>query len=75
MAQEILTTFNDDVKQVTLLPSEVGGSYKIFIDDKKIFDRKEYNGFPEIKEIKQMVRDIVNPGKNLGHADRKIQDS
>jgi selenoprotein W-related protein len=71
MAQEILTTFNDDLKQVTLQPSEVGGSYKIFIDDKKIFDREEYNGFPEIKEIKQMVRDIVNPEKSLGHADRK----
>ena len=74
MAQEILTTFSDDVKQVTLQPSEVGGSYKIFVDDKKIFDRKEFNGFPEIKEIKQMVRDIVNPEKSLGHADRKIED-
>jgi selenoprotein W-related protein len=75
MAQEILTTFNDDVKQVSLQPSEVGGSYKIFIDDKKIFDRKEYHGFPEIKEIKQMVRDVVNPEKSLGHADRKIEDA
>jgi selenoprotein W-related protein len=71
MAQEILTTFADDVSAVTLKPSETGGDYKIFIDDKKIFDRKEYNGFPEIKEIKQIVRDMVNPGKNLGHADRK----
>ena len=74
MAQEILTTFNDDVKQVTLQPSEVGGSYKISIDNKKIFDRKEYNGFPEIKEIKQMVRDVVNPTKSLGHADRKVAE-
>jgi selenoprotein W-related protein len=74
MAQEILTTFNDDVKQVTLQPSEIGGSYKIFINDRKIFDRKEFNGFPEIKEIKQMVRDVVNPGKSLGHADRKVED-
>ena len=74
MAQEILTTFNDDVKQVTLQPSEVGGSYKISIDNKKIFDRKEYNGFPEIKEIKQMIRDVVNPTKSLGHADRKMEE-
>ena len=74
MAQEILTTFTDDVKSVTLLPSEEGGSYRIFIDEKKIFDRKEYDGFPEIKEIKQIVRDLVNPGKSLGHADRKTQD-
>jgi selenoprotein W-related protein len=74
MAQEILTTFTDDVKQVTLLPSQVGGSYKIFIDDRKIFDREEWKGFPEIKEIKQIVRDVVNPGKSLGHADRKIEE-
>lgn len=71
MAQEILTTFTDDLRSVTLQPSEVGGAYKIFIDDKKIFDRKEHSGFPEIKEIKQLVRDAVNPGKSLGHADRK----
>jgi selenoprotein W-related protein len=74
MAQEILTSFTEDIGAVTLRPSEVGGSYKIFIDDKKIFDRKEYNGFPEIKLIKQMVRDIVNPGKSLGHADRKSDE-
>jgi selenoprotein W-related protein len=71
MAQEILTTFVDDVGAVTLQPSETGGEYKIFIDDRKIFDRKEHGGFPEIKEIKQLVRDMVNPGKSLGHADRK----
>lgn len=71
MAQEILTTFVDDIDQVSLRPSEIGGSYKIFVGNKKIFDRKEYNGFPEIKEIKQRVRDVVNPGKSLGHADKK----
>ena len=71
MAQEILTTFVDDVRSVTLQPSETGGEYKIFIDDRKIFDRSEHGGFPEIKEIKQLVRDMVNPGKSLGHADRK----
>jgi selenoprotein W-related protein len=75
MAQEILSTFTDDIRSVTLQPSEVGGSYKIFIDEKKIFDRKERNGFPEIKEIKQLIRDLVNPGKSLGHADRKLDET
>jgi selenoprotein W-related protein len=70
MAQELLTTFGEDIRSVTLEPSGNGGTYQIFIDDKKIFDRKEYGGFPEIKTIKQMVRDIVNPGKDLGHADK-----
>jgi selenoprotein W-related protein len=71
MAQELLTTFTEDVKAISLQPSEVSGAFHISINDKKIFDRKDYGGFPEIKELKQMVRDTVNPGKSLGHADTK----
>jgi len=69
MAQEFLTTFENDLKAVTLEPSEINGSFHISINGKKIFDRKEFGGFPEIKELKQMVRDKVSPGKSLGHAD------
>jgi len=69
MAQEFLTTFEGDIKSVTLVPSEINGRYTIHISDQKIFDRKEYGGFPEIKELKQLIRDIVVPGKNLGHSD------
>ena len=71
MAQEFLTTFEGDIKSVTLVPSEVNGRYTILINDQKIFDRKEYGGFPEIKELKQLIRDIVAPGKSLGHTDTK----
>jgi selenoprotein W-related protein len=74
MAQEMLTTFTDDLKGVVLQPSEINGRYTISIDGNIIFDRKAAGGFPEIKELKQLVRDIVAPGKNLGHADRKIHD-
>ena len=69
MAQEFLTTFENDLKAVTLQPSEVNGSFHISIDGKKIFDRKDFGGFPEIKELKQIVRNVVSPGKSLGHAD------
>ena len=71
MAQELLTTFAGDLKAITLQPSEVSGDFHITIDGNKIFDRKEYGGFPEIKELKQLVRDVVNPDKSLGHADTK----
>jgi selenoprotein W-related protein len=27
--------------------------------------------FPDIKELKQLVRDVVNPEKDLGHSDKK----
>ena len=74
MAQEMLTTFGDELKGVLLQPSEVNGRYSISIDGKNIYDRKETGGFPEIKELKQWVRDVVAPGKSLGHADRKIQE-
>lgn len=71
MAQELLTTFNDDLKGVLLQPSEISGRFTISINDEKIFDRKEQGRFPEIKELKQLVRDVVSPGKSLGHSDSK----
>jgi selenoprotein W-related protein len=42
----------------------------VFVDDKIIFDRKREGRFPEIKELKQLVRNQVNPQKDLGHSDR-----
>ena len=72
MAQEFLTTFDNELKGVTLQPSEVSGDFHISIEGKKIFDRKEFGGFPEIKELKQMIRDVVSPGKSLGHTDTKV---
>lgn len=71
MAQELLTTFTGDVKGVLLQPSENSGTYKICVNETQIFDRKQAGGFPEIKELKQLVRDIVNPAKSLGHSDKK----
>jgi selenoprotein W-related protein len=71
MAQELLTTFSDELKGVMLLPSETTGRYAVFCNDQVIYDRKQYGGFPEIKELKQLVRDVVAPGKDLGHSDKK----
>lgn len=71
MAQELLTTFTDEIGGVTLIPSEVGGSFIICIDGQPIFDRKEMERFPEIKELKKLVRDVISPDKSLGHTDHK----
>lgn len=69
MAQELLTTFTDELKGVFLQPAAINGRYIIYIDGNKIFDRKQAGRFPEIKELKQLVRDIVAPDKNLGHSE------
>jgi len=70
MAQELLTTFATELGGVTLRPSETGGAYIISLNEEIIFDRKEAGHFPEIKILKQLVRDRVNPEKSLGHSDR-----
>jgi selenoprotein W-related protein len=69
-AQELLTTFTGDVHGIMLQPSETSGAFIISIENKEVFDRKKMQRFPEIKELKQLVRDIVNPEKSLGHSDR-----
>ena len=71
MAQELLTTFTDDVYGVLLQPSEFSGRFSVRVNDQVIFDRKVAGRFPDIKELKQLVRDVVNPEKDLGHSDKK----
>lgn len=70
MAQELLTTFADELYGVTLQPSETSGRYSIRVNDAILFDRKQIGRFPEIKELKQLVRDAVCPEKSLGHSDK-----
>ena len=70
MAQELLSTFTEEVHGVLLKPSETGGSYIITINEVVVFDRKEEGRFPEIKELKQIVRDVISPDKSLGHSDK-----
>lgn len=72
MAQELLTTFSEELKGITLQPSEVAGRYQLRLEEEILFDRKVAGRFPEIKELKQLVRDRVAPEKSLGHSDRTI---
>lgn len=71
MAQELLTTFTDDIHGVLLHPAEVSGRFSVQVGEDVIFDRKAMGRFPDVKELKQLVRDWVNPDKDLGHSDRK----
>lgn len=61
MSQELLTTFSEDLKLVSLTPSRNNGRYTIRLNEEIIFDRKTEGRFPEIKELKQLVRNRVNP--------------
>ncbi|OQV08411.1 selT/selW/selH selenoprotein domain-containing protein [Cladophialophora immunda] len=38
-----------------------------------VWDRKTEGGFPETKELKNRVRNIIEPGRDLGHIDRSLK--
>ena len=69
MAQELLTTFEAEIGEVALIPGS-GGIFEVRSGGRVLWSGHERQRFPEIKELKQVVRDAVAPGKSLGHADR-----
>lgn len=69
MAQELLTTFAEDLGSVTLTPDTTGGVFEVRLDGEVIWSRKAEGRFPETKELKQRVRDLIAPDRSLGHSD------
>lgn len=69
IAQEMLHSFGPDLGEVALIPGD-GGIYRIEVDGAVIWDRKADGGFPGPAEIKQRLRDVIAPGRDLGHVDR-----
>lgn len=69
LAQELLTAFEGDVAEVALRPGS-GGVFNVRIDGDTVWSRRERGRFPEAAELKQLVRDRIAPGRDLGHSDR-----
>ncbi|AGA78825.1 SelT/SelW/SelH family protein [Echinicola vietnamensis] len=70
MGQELLTTFESELDELSLCPG-TGGIFEVVANGQLIWSRKEQGRFPEITELKQLVRDVIAPERSLGHADRK----
>jgi selenoprotein W-related protein len=71
LAQELLTTFEQDLAGVTLVPSAESGRFRILVDGVQVWCRKADAGFPQASELKRRVRDQVAPGRPLGHVELK----
>lgn len=76
MAQELLTTFSKDLDSITLIPNRAspGGVFTVRrtgsdAQGELLWDRKAQGGFPESKQLKQRVRDVIVPDRDLGHSD------
>lgn len=69
MAQELLSTFRDAIGEVALVPAS-GGVFEIAVGSETVWERRRDGGFPDVKALKQRVRDRLDPGRDLGHVDR-----
>ena len=67
-AQELLTTFQEELGEVALLPG-AGGIFEVRVGEQIIWSRAAEGRFPELKELKQRLRDVIAPERALGHSD------
>jgi len=73
MAQEVLTTFEQEISELALKPGS-GGTFEVVANGTLVWSREKEGRFPDITELKQRVRDQIAPDKELGHTDKKKKD-
>ena len=69
LSQELLSTFEHELGEVALIPG-ASGEFRVVANQQVVWDRRTDLGFPEAKELKQRVRDVIAPDRPLGHSDR-----
>lgn len=72
LAQEMLVSFEAELGEVALVPGRVGGVFVVRLGGEILFDRAVQGRFPELRELKQAIRDRIAPTRSLGHSDRAI---
>ena len=68
-AQELLTTFQAELGEVALVPG-TGGIFDVRVGEQVVWSRTVEGRFPELKELKQRLRDVIAPERSLGHRTR-----
>ncbi|KAI9574935.1 Rdx family-domain-containing protein [Boletus coccyginus] len=80
VSTELLLTFPPPaltaVSVVPLNSDDTTGRFRVWLEVRNgspilVWDRKVNGGFPELKVLKQRIRDHIQPGKSLGHSDGK----
>ncbi|KAF8898174.1 Rdx family-domain-containing protein [Gymnopilus junonius] len=77
---ELFLTFPPPtIGAITLVPlnsDDTAGRFRVWVsipgteEPLLVWDRKSEGGFPELKVLKQRIRDHLQPGKSLGHSDK-----
>ena len=66
LAQELLTSFEEELEEVALVPGS-GGVFEVRLDGAVLFSNRSAGRLPEAREVKELVRDRVAPGRTIGH--------
>ena len=74
-ASDTAAALKDRLNVAAELVPGTGGIFTISCNDVLVWDRKRDGGFPDAAKLKQLVRDVIDPDRDLGHADRKGQSS
>ncbi|KAF9905256.1 hypothetical protein BX616_001062 [Lobosporangium transversale] len=74
MAQELLLTFGNTIGELALIPGK-SATFIVRVNGEVVFDRKDHGRFPEMKEVKQLVRGIIAPEMGLGHSDSAVKSA
>lgn len=71
MAQELLSTFETEIGEVSLRPGDTSGVFEVVCNGETVWERKRDGGFPDAAELKRRVRDRIDPEREMGHLERK----
>ncbi len=72
-AQELFSTFKGQLAGIHLKPGEQG-EFQVWIDDKRIWCRREDGGFPDAADLKRRLRDVAQFEQSLGHCELPGKD-
>jgi selenoprotein W-related protein len=66
LAQELLTTFELELGEVTLRPGG-GGIFEIALDGEVVATNRDGGKMPDPAEVKRSLRDRIAPERRIGH--------
>ena len=66
LAQELLTTFEQELGEVALVPSS-GGILEVRLDGETLATNRETKKMLDAGEVKRLLRDRIAPDRSVGH--------
>jgi len=66
MAQELLSTFGEELGEVAIVPGG-GGIFEVTLGGEVIATNRETKQMPDPVDVKRAVRDRIAPDRKIGH--------